>query len=73
MLVDGIFIVVWGLTHYIVEISLAEWKLSDPLNNRFLLGLQIVFAIATVIPIIIHIARDIAIMIKQSIKKINEA
>lgn len=70
-IIDGIFLIGWAILQYFTDVILNRIPLVG-ISQLIFLSFQILFAIATLLPVIIFIQKDARIMWKRSEQEIAE-
>ncbi len=71
VLFNSIFLCIWVIIQYGISTILSKFKTED-MSEIVLLIFQFIFAISTIIPIIIRLYTDIRIMVIQSNNEIEK-
>ncbi len=71
MLANLSFLAIWMLAQYGIFYLSSNYSTNDKMNENTVIVIRVLFAIGTVIPIIINMYRDISIMIIQANKEIQ--
>ena len=72
LIIDAIFLVFWGVIQYLIDWVFTNHIELQDLNKDLLPIYKIVFALATLIPVIASTLLDIILIIKKYVKIINE-
>ena len=58
-LVDGVFLAIWGFVQVLIDQTLSNLQLPW-VDSRVLVAIQLLFAITTLVPILIHICVNVS-------------
>lgn len=73
VILDSTFLSIWVLVQYIVNhLIIDKYELSSILNKWVLMAFELIFALSTLLPIIIYTYLDIVIIIKRARRYFNE-
>ena len=73
MLANLSFLAIWLLAQYGIFLISASYGTDDEINQKTIIIIRFLFAIGTVIPIIINMYRDVSVMIINANKEIEDA
>ena len=71
IVIDAVFLCLWAVVQCLVKILIERLELSG-IERWVLLTFQVIFAVSTIVPVIIYIYVDIKVMVNRAARQIKQ-